>query len=111
MRTSFYRFTVHHHHHHHHFDDSKCYSKLYNRYFSLNVQGTVTEGEVDGPEYEISKFCAPCNVGFFNNLRSDNLILNVLRLVRIFIVIEYKKRTSIRLHLCAYKDIYVEYTF
>jgi hypothetical protein len=40
-------------------------------------------------------------INIFNTLRSDNLFLNVLRLVRIFNTTEYRKMTSIRLHLCA----------
>ena len=65
-------------------------------------EGTVTEEVAD----EVSNFCAPCNVLFFNILRSDNLLLNILRSIRIFSTIEYKKMTSKGLHLCA-KQRYV----
>ena len=43
----------------------------------------------------------PSNVGFFSILLSDNLLLNLSRLVRIFNTIEYMKMTSISPHLRA----------
>jgi len=56
------------------------------------------------PEYEVSNFYVPCNVGFFNTLRSVNLLLNVLRLVRILNTTEYRMMMSIRLP--PYAEIY-----
>jgi len=66
-----------------------CSNRLYDPYVTLNVQSTITEEEVNWPKYEVSNFCVFSNVGFFNTLRLNNLLLNVLRLVRIFSTIEY----------------------
>ena len=51
---------------------------VYNSFVTLNVHCTVSDDSVDGHEYAVSSFCFPCNVGFFNTLRSDNLLLKVL---------------------------------
>ena len=53
---------------------------------------------VGGQEYEVSNFCVPCNVGFFNTLRSHNLLLKVLRRVRILNTSEQRMMMSVRLH-------------
>jgi hypothetical protein len=55
------------------------------------------------PEYEVPNFCVFCNIGFFNSLRSDNLLLNVLRLVRIFNTMEYRKMTSEK--VCLFMEV------
>jgi len=48
-----------------------CYSKLYNLYDALNINGAVSEEVVDVPVrvYEVSNCCVSCNLRFFNTVR------------------------------------------